>query len=170
MGACEQRIEKDFKAGKISAQEKESRLDYCMMYSGYDGDAPVKEDWEAVEVQMQCVTAPCDSFIKEYKHKETGETITVADYNRLFNVSSQGDINLKIAENTALNNEKQMPVIGVIAPLGLTLVAIYLAYKHKRGFWGYAGYLLLAGIVAGGIAKTSYELKNRNVELKKQLS
>lgn len=49
---------------------------------------------------------------------------------------------------------KEKQIVTVQAFLGVTglCLAIYLAHKHDQKFWGYAGYIFLAGMISGGLS------------------
>ena len=42
-------------------------------------------------------------------------------------------------------------LLGSGISLVLLVFAIYMAYKHKKGAWGYVGYIVLAGMVGTGV-------------------
>jgi hypothetical protein len=57
--------------------------------------------------------------------------------------------NLTAEQKRKLNNINMVrSTVGVAG----NLAGAYLAYKKGSGFWGYVGYIILGGIVGGGIA------------------
>lgn len=48
----------------------------------------------------------------------------------------------------SLGAEKRTLIISSLIGVSFLVLAIYLAHKHKRKFWGYVGYIFLAGMVS----------------------
>ncbi|OJJ23246.1 hypothetical protein BKI52_02510 [marine bacterium AO1-C] len=72
------------------------------------------------------------------------EGLTTINTNDLFQPITETIVNPK--------KTKQVLMISTFIGFAFFCLAIYLAYKHGRGFWGYVGYILLAGIATGGIS------------------
>lgn len=48
----------------------------------------------------------------------------------------------------SFESEKRVVIISSLISVAFLVVAILLAHKHNRKFWGYVGYILLAGVVS----------------------
>lgn len=55
----------------------------------------------------------------------------------------------------------EVPVLAILIPTVLFVMAMYIAYKNKSKFWGYVGYGLLASVVGTVISRTLITLKNK---------
>jgi len=61
-------------------------------------------------------------------------------------------------DNTVI---KKIPASTYLVSVVALLGAIYLANKHKRGAWGYVGYIVLGGLVSASVNTAITSIKNK---------